>query len=135
MQDFRVALSSGRLLTIMADHSGMHELGRERILFIAYSHARVRRHSAILAAVCSQGPLPSRRFATGFAALPPTGAGREPRPSRPARGVPRAVHAGSRIGSLREASWLLLVPVPSQLGGTSPAKIGLSGDRYAAQRD
>jgi hypothetical protein len=85
--------------------------------------------------VRSRGPLRSRRCATGCAALPPTGAGREPRPSRPARGVPQAVHAGSLMGSLMEACWFLLVPVPKRLGGTSPAKLDLKQWPLRGTRD
>jgi hypothetical protein len=86
------------------------------------------------AAVRSGGPVPSLRGATSVVALPPTSAGREPRPSRPAHGIPRAVHAGSLIGSLMAACCCLLVPVPSHLGGTNPARNGVQRARAAIRR-
>ncbi len=79
-------------------------------------------YPTVLAAARIPGSLRSRPCGTGFAALTPVDAGREPRPSRPARGVPRAVHDGSLNGSLMEACWFLLVPGPQETRGEQSGK-------------
>ncbi len=63
--------------------------------------------------------LPSRSIAAPSYGLrsahfPIAGAGRSARPARSARGVPRAVRARSPIGSLIEACWFSLVPIPKK---------------------
>jgi hypothetical protein len=91
------------------------------------SSTRRFRHPAIRAAACSRGPLRSHPFGTGSVALPPADAGSltatvTPGPRSTARRSCRIARWFAIGGSLRSRlRWFLLVPVPIEFGGTSPA--------------
>src|SRR5262249_27767141 len=87
-------------------------------------------HPALRAAACSRGPLRSRPFGTGCAALSPAGAGREPATvtAKSRRTEVRSwAHHGTGNQAERQGSPDLMVTAPTVLG-TSPQIPVLGGE-------